>query len=88
MPIVMYASDFRILTGTQKFEECRSAKPPELPLKILWMRDSFNFAAAKNEKANYFKKITKTITLNKKCYLQFSRFPPLDDNINIRRFKS
>ena len=52
------------------------------------MRDSFNFAAAKNEKANYFKKITKTITLNKKCYLQFSRFPPLDDNINIRRFKS
>ena len=30
MPIVMYASDFRILTGTQKFEECRSAKPPEL----------------------------------------------------------
>ena len=48
------------------------------------MRDSFNFAAAKNEKANYFKKITKTITLNKKCYLQFSRFPPLDDNINIR----
>ena len=22
MPIVMYASDFRILTGTQKFEEC------------------------------------------------------------------
>ena len=38
MPIVMYASDFRILTGTQKFEECRSAKPPELPYLVYTYR--------------------------------------------------